>query len=262
METKGNYFIVGVFTMVLSLALVFFLAWLMGYNQLSSSYKKLLIYFPSNVSGLSEGSQVAYRGVQIGKVSKIKLDPNLPQYALVMAHISTNTPLRLDTRAVMGNVGITGLAYVELETENNHSPELQPVPGKDYYMLLGTQSRLEQLLQDVPKLIDKYTQVANQLLSLFDNKNINATASALDSLDKFMHNLVGQQDNFNKIISDTRDTIYQFKVNTGSSFNRLNNFLQEGTDAAKELKGLTKEIEENPSGLIFQPKYNGYHIQK
>jgi len=262
METKANYFIVGVFTLVLSAGVVLFIAWMMGAAELSSNYKKLVIYFPSNVNGLSEGSQVAYRGVQVGTVKRIQLDPAHPEYAIVTTHIQTNTPLHIDTRAVMANMGITGLAYIELESEKNNAPDLKLVPGTDHYVLKGVPSRLEQLFEEVPALVKKYKEVGDQLLVLLDKQNIDATSKTLANLEKFTHNLADQQKNINQIVVETRDVMHDFKSHSASSFNELNYFLQDSRDAAIEVKDLAKSLKDNPSGLIYQQKYQGYRVQK
>ena len=262
METKGNYFLAGVFTLAGWLGIVLFIAWMMSAGEVSGKYKKLLIYFPSNVNGLSEGSQVAYRGVPVGNVVKVRLDPMQPEYALVLTHIQIDTPLHVATSAVMGNVGITGLTYIELETKNHDSPKLRLVPGRDYFVLRGTESRLDQLLDNVPVLIEKFTAVGNQLLGMLSNQNIDSTSKTLVNIESITRNFALQQKNINQILGDTRDTMHSFQTNTASSFNDLNRFLQEGQNAATDVKDLAKSLEDSPSSLLYQQKYNGYHVQK
>jgi phospholipid/cholesterol/gamma-HCH transport system substrate-binding protein len=251
METRGNYFIVGVFTLALSFGIVLFIAWMMGVAQYAGSYKKLLIYFPSNVTGLSVGSQVSYRGVQVGSVTKIKLDPALPKYVLVMTSIDATTPLHVDTRALMGNMGITGLTYVELETDDYDSPKLRMVPGRDFYELQGTQSRLEQLLNEMPVLMQKFTEIEDRVISLLSNENIKSTTQSLANIERITHNLADQQGKFNQILSETQGAMSEF-----------NYFLYDSRDTVNEIKDFTKMMKSDPSQLIFQPSYNGYKIRE
>lgn len=251
METKGHYFLVGLFTLTLSLGIVFFLSWMMRTDQVSGEFKKLLFYFPANINGLSEGSEVQYRGVKVGNIVKIAIDPTQPQHVLVMSHVQMNTPLRVDTKATIASMGITGLTYIELETEDNNAPELTLAAGKEYYVLIGQQSQFNKLMEQVPIMIDRYTEVGNRLISLLDKKNIEAASKALFNLENFTQNLVGRQKEVDQILVGGRDAI-----------NELDFFLRDARKATSEIKELTKMLEENPSSLIYQPKYNGYQVEQ
>lgn len=261
MDTKKNYFIAGVFTLVLSLGIVIFLAWMMGATQVSSSTKKLVISF-KDLNGLSEGSQVEYRGVQVGHVTKIEFDPKQPEHVLVETQIASTTPLQIDSKATVGTLGITGLAYVQLETENSGQPKLTLWPGQDYYFLRGGQSRFDQLIEKAPELLDKYTEVAQQLLQLFTTKNIQTTSDALAHIEKITRNLAKQEKNFNRLLSQTNETVESFRVNTEKSFVDLNGLLVDSQEAANEIKELARDVKNNPSSILYQPSYNGYQVKK
>jgi len=179
-----------------------------------------------------------------------------------MTHIRSDIPLHVDTRAVIGNVGITGLAYIEVETEKNTSPPLKMVPGTDYYELQGAQSRFDQLLKDIPVLIERTTQVADQLLTLFNKQNIDNTSKILANIEAVTQTMSDHQKDLGEILVDTRLTITDFRSSSNNSLNELNYFLRDSRSAAVEIKDLAKELRNNPSSLIYQPNYHGYQVEE
>jgi phospholipid/cholesterol/gamma-HCH transport system substrate-binding protein len=261
METRGSYFLVGLFVLVLGIGGVVFATWILGANS-NQNYIPLAIYFPGSVNGVSVGSVVKYRGVQVGTVNKITLDPDHPQYVQVMTKVDPKTPLRLDTKASLEMVGITGLAYVELKGSSNTAPPLKPQKGKGYLVIYAEESILEKFFEDFPRLVDRYSKVADQILALFDKENIAALSQSFKNIQKFSDNMVAHEKDIDLIITQTRDTIGQLKDHSGKTFAELDYFLRDGRQAAGELRDLTKSLSDNPSQIIYQPKYNGYEVEE
>jgi phospholipid/cholesterol/gamma-HCH transport system substrate-binding protein len=69
---------------------------------------------------------VRYRGIRVGKVSDIRLDPDDYSNILVTISVSDNVPLTTGTVAKLNYQGVTGLAHILLlETGKDASP-LEP----------------------------------------------------------------------------------------------------------------------------------------
>ena len=78
METHARYFLIGAFSLIVTLVLVFFVLWL-GKLQLRQAYQDYDIRFHESVSGLAVGASVQFHGLQVGEVRKLSLDPNDPR---------------------------------------------------------------------------------------------------------------------------------------------------------------------------------------
>ena len=76
MEERVNYFLVGLFTLVLGAALVGGVLWLGSGKSQRKSYDVYLVDMTESVSGLSLDSAVKYRGVEVGRVRRIELVPD------------------------------------------------------------------------------------------------------------------------------------------------------------------------------------------
>src|SRR6185437_4990399 len=119
METKAHHVLIGAFTLVVVAAVLLFALWL-GKTSLNRQYSYYDIVFTEAVTGLSKGSPVQYNGIQIGEVSQLKLDPRDPRKVLAR--------IKVDTRAKLGLLGLTGVAFVQLSGGAPTSKPLMPTP--------------------------------------------------------------------------------------------------------------------------------------
>lgn len=260
METKGNYFLVGLFTLSMALGLIYFGAWVMGATD-EQYLQKLIIFFPGDVNGVDVGSAVKYRGLQVGKVDNVELDPFHPQYIKVITHIDPEVPLRQSTSAKLQSQGITGLSFVELETEDLDSPPLISPPGKNELILFAKESTISKMLKDAPQVLERYKQVAEQLLVFLDKQNLDAVRHTLQNMEKFSQNLVQHQQELDEIFVETKNLLQTWQTMGANSFSEFNYFLQDSRQAAIEFKNLSKSLQENPSKIIYKPNYNGYKVE-
>ena len=85
------------------------------------------IAFAGSVTGLQQGSQVRYRGVPVGRVADIRIDPQRVEWVLVTIEVERGTPIRQDTVASLEMQGVTGIAFVQLQGGTQASPPLVAV---------------------------------------------------------------------------------------------------------------------------------------
>jgi phospholipid/cholesterol/gamma-HCH transport system substrate-binding protein len=82
METKANYVLVGVFTLIVSLLAFAFVFWIARFGEARDSLE-LDVRIPGSVTGLSIGSQVLFNGIKVGDVRALRLDPSNPEMVFV-----------------------------------------------------------------------------------------------------------------------------------------------------------------------------------
>src|SRR5689334_8129805 len=109
MENRAYAFAAGLFTLLLGAALVGVALWFSG-----ETYEKVyyVLESPSPVTGLFEQAGVRFRGVDVGKVTEIKFDPNNKRLILIEIGIEAGTPVTRGTYAEIRPQGVTGLSYV------------------------------------------------------------------------------------------------------------------------------------------------------
>ncbi|BCH24675.1 organic solvent ABC transporter substrate-binding protein [Mesorhizobium sp. L-8-10] len=123
METRANYVIVGIFTILAVLAAFAFVYWQQGIGERGET-ATLRIRIPGSASGLGRGSAVLFNGVKVGDIQRVYLDVNKPTEAVADAEIDRLTPITRSTRADIGIAGLTGQANVDLKGASPDEPNL------------------------------------------------------------------------------------------------------------------------------------------
>src|SRR5258708_34765199 len=89
MEREANYVAVGAFVLLIAVMAALVVYWYSDSGD-QRSYIRYEIYFDGSVSGLSEGGQVRYLGVDVGRVGRIRLDRRAADRVRVMHDIEAS----------------------------------------------------------------------------------------------------------------------------------------------------------------------------
>lgn len=224
MNNKVNYTLVGLLVITGLVLISVFSYWMLKPSSQDQT-KKYNIFFEESVLGLNLNAPVKYRGVSVGKVSNIRINPSNTQEVEVQVTILKTTPIKTDTVAKLTPQGITGLSYINLIMGSNSSQELKIREGEEYPVIKTTPSLLKNLevsigdvsanlsktLSETQKLLNTENQEQVALLlkraahfmqrmeMLLDNKTIehlHSTAKNLDSASAKVDKLVPKVDNF------------------------------------------------------------------
>ncbi|CAD5365976.1 Mammalian cell entry protein [Rubrivivax sp. A210] len=206
MDDKVNYTAVGAFVLVLGAALVAAVLWLaagLGGKQAMDAYQAVI---QESVAGLNVDAPVKVLGVDVGKVSRIELDPQNSQQVRLHFLIARGTPIKRDSLAVLKTQGLTGIAYIELSGGSAASKPLRPgpdgvAPTIPFKLSLG--ARLENVLTNVLANVDR---VSNNLNAVFDADNRAALKATLADLATVAHALAGQQRSISNGLADAART--------------------------------------------------------
>lgn len=66
-----------------------------------------------------------FRGVQIGEVRTITINPKNAEEVLVTIRVQENAPIKENTYAVIEAQGITGLSFIQLQGGTNEAQDLK-----------------------------------------------------------------------------------------------------------------------------------------
>ena len=123
METRANYIIVGIFTLVAVVAAFAFVYWTAAIGDRGET-AMLRVRIPGSASGLGRGSAVLFNGVKVGDVQRVYIDVTNPTVAIADTLIDRLTPITRSTRAVIGIAGLTGQANIEIKGSDLQEPNL------------------------------------------------------------------------------------------------------------------------------------------
>jgi len=210
METRASYILVGSFVLVLLAATFGFAIWL-AKVEFEAEPTRFVIYFSGSVTGLSIGSPVRYRGVPVGSVSDIRIDPKNVERIRVIADVSDATPIKQDTTASLGTQGITGVAYILLNGGTHGSKPLAAKSPNEMPEIVSEVSGLETVLEKAPEIFKKVVILVDQLTRLVDNRNIKLISDTLLNLRKLSDTLAERRDNIERMLTLGEDTLNEVR---------------------------------------------------
>lgn len=189
MESKVNPAVVGAFVLVLAAAGIGALLWLGSGRLAQKTYETYLTFFSDSVSGLSTRAPVKLRGVAIGSVREIALDPGDPARVRVTLSIEAGTPVKEDTYATLGVQGLTGIAFVELGGGSRSAAPLRARPGEALPVIQTRPSMLARLDLAATSLVRDLDRVTTSLDETLDANTRQALRSSAADLARILHGL-------------------------------------------------------------------------
>ncbi|MDD3813150.1 MAG: MlaD family protein [Desulfocapsaceae bacterium] len=200
MESRINYTIVGIFVVLLLAGLIVFVYWLgkYGYKQEHDYY---YVYMEESVSGLSSEASVKYRGVDVGIVEKMRLNPENSEEVELLLKLRHGTQIKEDTRATLKSFGITGLAFVELTGGRKDAPLLKR-EGKIPVIPAApsTHARLDESLTHLAEKLDRALDKIDRLLS---EQNLQNVAGILSEMKVLPQDLRSQLHGFKLLVDNS-----------------------------------------------------------
>jgi phospholipid/cholesterol/gamma-HCH transport system substrate-binding protein len=207
METKVNYALVGAFVLTLSVAIVAGVLWIASGRTASKDYDTYLAYSSESVSGLNRQAPVKYKGVVVGAVREIELDPeNLQNVRLVLA-IERGVPIKQDTVAVLSVQGLTGIAFLDLEGGSKDSPLLTPAEPGGYPVIATRPSLFQRLDTQVTALVADLSKAAQSINQLLDADTRAALQRAAIDLDTTVHGIAARSKEIDAALADAARTM-------------------------------------------------------
>jgi len=233
MYSRVNYLVVGIFVVIFGIGLVWFAFWL-GKYDIDDEYYTYKMDISESVSGLSIDSDVMLRGVDIGRVSDIRINPENIELTEVYVNIKQSVPIKEDMVATTKMFGITGLLSIEIEGGTNAAKTL--VPTDEYIPTIKTKTSLvTNLSRSVESLSQKLDALLEQGQKVVSDKNINTVEKILDNVEVITKN--GEEVE-KRVISSLEELDAAIKEFRASMQRVSNNF--EG--ATKDLNAVKKVI--------------------
>jgi len=268
METKPNYVLVGAFVIVLSAAIVIIVLWLFGYRA-NESYKTYLILTKYSVNGLSQNSLVKYKGVNVGSVEKIDIDPDNPEIVRIFIKVKSSIPIKTDTVATVSAQGLTGLASIDLTGGTKNAPLLESVDHHEYPIIKSKMSELQKISQALPSVLESANTLIKNMSEVFNENNRQQISSILSNTDKSSKELSVDLNNLNATLNRANEAIESIKQAGQSaqvaflSTNKLVESLQESSKNLAQISiSLNQLINENKNQVNYFTHESLYNLNK
>lgn len=180
MENRAHALMAGLFLLLLGFSALAALWWFGGKPEPSNQY---LVVTRKNISGLNVQAQVRYRGIRVGKVEGIGLEPGDVGNTLIRIALRKDIPVTRGTTAKLAFQGVTGIAHVLLEDTGQDGAPLEARAGE--VARIQMQDSLIQELSEVGGETVRHARDflanANQVLTPENRQNISKTLSNLEA---------------------------------------------------------------------------------
>ncbi|HXQ67534.1 MAG TPA: MlaD family protein [Alphaproteobacteria bacterium] len=241
METRASYLIVGSFVLALVAGIFLFVIWL---TAVPSPHKTKIYHidFRDAVTGLQDAARVLYRGIPVGSVTHIGIDPESVEEIQVTIDIDADTPIKEDTVASLGFQGLTFVAYVQLEGGTQGAPPLEPKPGKKIATIKSRPSPLQRVFNSAPELLDKINGLVDRAAKVLSDENIKTIDESLANLHTVTATFADKSKQIASLIDDSSATMHS--LNTLAA-----NLNTQTTQLAGELKPTIAELRKTSESI-------------
>jgi phospholipid/cholesterol/gamma-HCH transport system substrate-binding protein len=218
METRANYVIVGIFTILSILAAFAFVYWTAAIGDRGET-TTLRVRIPGSASGLGRGSAVLFNGVKVGDVTRVFIDVENPNAAIADTVIDRLTPITKSTEADIGLAGLTGQANIELKGGKLSEANLLDEAERE--------GRVAEIVAD-PSAVTNLLQTAQDIFQRAD--------AVLSELEGFANDVRGP-------LTETVKNTKVFSDALATNAPGIDKFLESVSALSEELAGVSGKVE-------------------
>lgn len=220
MARKTSKFMIGLFVTIGVLIGLIAVVWL-GASKYLEKGGTYATYFDESVQGLQKDSTVKYRGVDVGRVEKIRVAPDNDLIEVVMK-IKLKGELQLTHIAQLKPAGITGIVFIELDHKEPGEEGLSPRLGfaSEYPIIASKPSEIKQILAGIQGVLENLKRVDVEGIS----KGIVSTVANLNGVITKVDNALAEK-RLDEIIIEVKNTlvkIQNFTANIEGEIQTLN----------------------------------------
>ena len=223
METRAHNVLIGAFVLVFVAAIFGFVVWL-AKEQGARQEAFYDIVFTDAVSGLAVGGDVRFQGIKVGTITRIAIDRENPSLVRVTVSMGWDVPVRQNSTATMQLQGVTGVTYVQITGGSQGSPRIEPTDEAPYPVIRSRPSQIAELVDGLPQLLERSTQLIDRGISLLDDDNRKNLGAAMADLRQVTEALAGRAKVLGKAIDDL-----------GVVSEQASEFVKRGNRVAEEL---------------------------
>lgn len=282
MESKVNYLIVGIFIVLFSIGIAVFALWLENYGA-KEDFRYYKTYITESVSGLGRDASVKYRGVDVGTVETVQINPKNSEEVELLLRVKKETPIKTDMVARLKFYGLTGLAFIEIEGGSKDSPLI--VPKKNEIPIIkSAPSAYTRLNESLPDIAQNLLTALVKIDILLNEENLENVQQSLenikevslylknykDEIDTLLNNSTTASEKIAPLVSkvaDSADSIkkmansieksikqgdYNLREMSSDTFANTNELLDQMQNLTIELEEVVSSLQRNPREFFFK----------
>jgi len=270
MEPKVNYTLVGLFVVLLGATALIVVLWLSKADY-RGVYDRYYTYMTESVSGLSTDTSVKYRGVDVGRVKEIILDPANPEEVRLTLDLVRGTPVKKNTTAVLETQGLTGLTTVNLTGGTRDAPLLTAQLGQKYPVIKSGPSlffrldtALSRILSDesFPRLLANLNSLTQDARGAVDEQNRIALKQILADLAKVTHTLATRRAELDDSVLKATEALGSFAAVGKKMDAQLPEIMEQTRTSLRAFEAMTRDIARTSTSIDSALDSNRSNIEQ
>lgn len=212
METRANYVLIGVCTLIGILLGLGFIVWLAKWqSDRQWAYYDILF---DNVSGLSRAAEVRFSGLPVGQVQSLDFAHNGKGQVRVRVEVEADTPIREGATAQLQAAGVTGLSFVAIAPGTTADAPLLRDTVSGVPEIPGQRSVVQTLAEDAPDLLQESIKLIREFQVIVGSENQQKVAGILANVEEASGNLTQAMTDFSSISKTVAEATGQISVFT------------------------------------------------
>jgi phospholipid/cholesterol/gamma-HCH transport system substrate-binding protein len=209
------------------------------------------VVFSEAVTGLGTGGIVQYNGINIGEVTRLRLDPKDPRKVIARIRLAADTPVKIDTKAKLAFIGLTGVAQIQLTGGLPESPLLLPTESQPIPRIPTTPSALQNLAAAADDIVERVRAILSE-------ENVARISGTLAHLEQLSGSLADEKEGTAALIKDLRIVAAQLNVTlakTHGSLDSINKGVENLPEVMRRLERTLAQFEavgKNADGMIAE----------
>ncbi|HDT11575.1 MAG TPA: MCE family protein [bacterium] len=185
-----------------------------------------------SIAGLTEGSTVKFQGMNIGHVRAISIDRDNTSIVQLNFCLKPGVPIKEGTMAQLGNIGITGLKFLELKGGG---------AGAD----IPPGGEIPSQKSEWDEITGKASVIAEKLESILNNINNTIAGIKKEDVENIVENINGISKSIDTLLKDNRSNITSIVA-------RVDVLLKEINSNMDNISAITKNIKDytSPEGSL------------
>jgi len=179
-----------------------------------------------SVAGLSEGSSVKFQGMNIGSVHRISIDEMDSAVIRIDFCLKPDTPMKEGTTAQLGNIGITGLKFIELK-------------GGGKYRDIPKNGEVPSIESQWDQITGKAEIIAEKLEIILNNVNNVVKEVKPETVKQIAGNVAGISASLNTILAQNKDNVRTVTGESAIFLRKLNDSMGQIDAVVNDVRAMT-----------------------
>jgi phospholipid/cholesterol/gamma-HCH transport system substrate-binding protein len=232
MGKNKHALITGLFLVVFLVAVISIIYWIGHFERERNIY---MIATHEAVAGLNPESTVFYRGIAVGKVLKIRFDPEDSSIILVPIEVDKNIIFTRGVFATLRLKGVTGLTQIQLADAGKITESLPANSHNKAYRIPLVPSITDKLLDSGEKILVKADHVMMRLDALLNDENLENVGDILGNVKLLSDKLIDLNKSLDKVLVSIPDLSHDAQ----KTLKHINGLTAELQTLSKELRTLS-----------------------